>query len=38
VLYLDPFSKPAQALFLESRARQRELQTLEARRQQQPPP
>ena len=40
VLYLDPFSKPAQALFLEARARQRELQTLEARRQQQrqPPP
>jgi MFS family permease len=40
VLYLDPFSKPAQALFLEARARQRELQTLEAQRQQQqqPPP
>ncbi|HZC14666.1 MAG TPA: O-antigen ligase family protein, partial [Thermoleophilaceae bacterium] len=34
-LYLDRFSKPAQALFLESRARQRELATLEARRAQQ---
>jgi O-Antigen ligase/Tetratricopeptide repeat len=35
VLYLDRFSKPAQALFLESRARQRELATLEARQAQQ---
>jgi O-Antigen ligase len=35
VLYLDPFSKPGQALFLEARARQRELETLEAQRQQQ---
>jgi O-Antigen ligase len=35
VLYLDRFSKPAQALFLEARARQRELATLEARRAQQ---
>jgi hypothetical protein len=34
VLYLDRFSKPAQALFLEARARQRELATLEAREQQ----
>jgi tetratricopeptide (TPR) repeat protein len=37
-LYLDPFSKPAQGLFLEARARQRELETLEARQRQQPPP
>jgi O-Antigen ligase len=29
-LYLDPFSKPARALFLEARARERELGTLEA--------
>jgi hypothetical protein len=31
-LYLDPFSKPARALFLQARARQREQETLEAQR------
>jgi hypothetical protein len=31
-LYLDPFSKAARALFLQARARQRELETLEAHR------
>ncbi len=34
VLYLDPYSKPGRALFLESRARLREQQTLEALEQQ----
>jgi tetratricopeptide (TPR) repeat protein len=36
-LYLDPFWNSARALFLEARARQRELETLRAQRRQQQP-